>query len=152
MNWKGSGRNWSCCYSEISFKRLMKATNASVRLAGVRIEIRTEGLPEECRVLPLCQPAQFLDVYLHTEKGECQMLLTAIFLGRGPQRRGACCCSLHHDIVCLPLPHFKTLKSTVVIMCTTYFSIHNLCVLPTQCICVFRVVLTINSDYFPKQH
>jgi hypothetical protein len=23
---------------------------------------------------------------------------------------------------------------------------------PTQCICVFRMILTINSDYFPKQH
>jgi hypothetical protein len=23
-------------------------------------------------------------------------------------------------------------------------------ILPTQCICVFRMVLTINSDYFPR--
>jgi hypothetical protein len=28
----------------------------------------------------------------------------------------------------------------------------KLCILPTQCICVFRMVLTINSDCFPKQH
>jgi hypothetical protein len=28
----------------------------------------------------------------------------------------------------------------------------NLCILPTECICVFRMVLTVNSDYFPKQH
>jgi hypothetical protein len=27
-----------------------------------------------------------------------------------------------------------------------------LCILPTQCICVFRMILTINSDRFPKQH
>jgi hypothetical protein len=26
------------------------------------------------------------------------------------------------------------------------------CILPTECVCVFRVVLTINSDCFPKQH
>jgi hypothetical protein len=25
-------------------------------------------------------------------------------------------------------------------------------ILPTQCIYVFRMILTINSDYFPKQH
>jgi hypothetical protein len=43
----------------------------------------------ECRVLPLCQLAQFLDVYLHTERGECQMLLTAICLGSGLQRHRA---------------------------------------------------------------
>jgi hypothetical protein len=29
---------------------------------------------------------------------------------------------------------------------------YKLCILPTQCIHVFRMVLTINSDYFPKQH
>jgi hypothetical protein len=28
---------------------------------------------------------------------------------------------------------------------------YKLCILPTQCICVFRMVLTINSDSFPKQ-
>jgi hypothetical protein len=26
------------------------------------------------------------------------------------------------------------------------------CILLTECICVFRMVLTINSDCFPKQH
>jgi hypothetical protein len=25
-------------------------------------------------------------------------------------------------------------------------------ILPTECICVFRMVLTTNSGYFPKQH
>jgi hypothetical protein len=29
---------------------------------------------------------------------------------------------------------------------------YKFCILPTQCICVFRMVLTINSDCFPKQH
>jgi hypothetical protein len=33
-----------------------------------------------------------------------------------------------------------------------YFNILKLCILPTQCICVFRMVLTINIGYFPKQH
>jgi hypothetical protein len=31
-------------------------------------------------------------------------------------------------------------------------NIHELCILPTEVICVFRTVLTINSDCFPKQH
>jgi hypothetical protein len=35
---------------------------------------------------------------------------------------------------------------------TTSFNILKLCILPTECIFVFRVVLTINSDCFPKQH
>jgi hypothetical protein len=30
----------------------------------------------------------------------------------------------------------------------TCCNIKNLCILPPQCICVFRKVLTINSDYF----
>jgi hypothetical protein len=34
----------------------------------------------------------------------------------------------------------------------TCFTIKNISRLPTQCICVFRMILTINSDYFPKQH
>jgi hypothetical protein len=29
---------------------------------------------------------------------------------------------------------------------------YKLCILPTHCICVFRMVLTINSDCFPKEH
>jgi hypothetical protein len=28
----------------------------------------------------------------------------------------------------------------------------KLCILPTQCICVFHMVLTVHSDCFPKQH
>jgi hypothetical protein len=28
----------------------------------------------------------------------------------------------------------------------------KLCMLPTECTCVFRMVLTINSDCFPKRH
>jgi hypothetical protein len=35
---------------------------------------------------------------------------------------------------------------------TARFNILKLCILPTQCICVFRMVLTINIGYFPKQH
>jgi hypothetical protein len=33
----------------------------------------------------------------------------------------------------------------------TCFNIIILCILPTECICVFRMVLTINSDCFHKQ-
>jgi hypothetical protein len=29
---------------------------------------------------------------------------------------------------------------------------YELYILPTQCICVFRMVLTTNRDHFPKQH
>jgi hypothetical protein len=35
---------------------------------------------------------------------------------------------------------------------TTCFNTLKLYILPTQYICVFRMVLTVNSDYFPKQH
>jgi hypothetical protein len=41
---------------------------------------------------------------------------------------------------------------SVVTICTTCYNIPKLCILPTECICVFRTVLTINSDCFPKQH
>jgi hypothetical protein len=34
---------------------------------------------------------------------------------------------------------------------TTRFNILKLCILPTQCICVFHVVLTMNIGCFPKQ-
>jgi hypothetical protein len=45
-----------------------------------------------------------------------------------------------------------TLLSPVVTICTAWFNIVKLCILPTQCICVFRMVLIISSDCFPKQH
>jgi len=35
---------------------------------------------------------------------------------------------------------------------TTTFNTHKLYVLPTQCICVFRMDLRTNSDYLPIQH
>jgi hypothetical protein len=35
---------------------------------------------------------------------------------------------------------------------TTCFNKLELCILSTECICVFLMVLTINSDCFPKQH
>jgi hypothetical protein len=40
----------------------------------------------------------------------------------------------------------------VVTICTTCFNILKLCSLPTECICVFRTVLTIHSDCSLKQH
>jgi hypothetical protein len=45
-----------------------------------------------------------------------------------------------------------TLQSLVVTIYTTRFNTLKLCILPTECICVFRMVLTINSDCSPKQH
>jgi hypothetical protein len=39
----------------------------------------------------------------------------------------------------------------VATICTTRFNILKLCFLPTEYICVFYMVLKINSDYFSKQ-
>jgi hypothetical protein len=47
-----------------------------------------------------------------------------------------------------PLTH----KNLVLTIFTTYFNILKLLILPTDCVCVLRMVLTIESDYFPKQH
>jgi hypothetical protein len=44
------------------------------------------------------------------------------------------------------------LYGIMVNICTTCLNIKENCILPTQCICVFRMILTINSDYFPNQH
>jgi hypothetical protein len=45
-----------------------------------------------------------------------------------------------------------TLESTAVIVCTACFNILKLYILPTECVVVFHMVLTINSEFFPKQH
>jgi hypothetical protein len=45
-----------------------------------------------------------------------------------------------------------TLQSRLINVCAIRFKINELYILPTQCIYVLRMVLTINSDYFPKQH
>jgi hypothetical protein len=37
-------------------------------------------------------------------------------------------------------------------VCTTCSTIQKLCTLPTQCTYVFRMILTINIDYFPNEH
>jgi hypothetical protein len=62
---------------------------------------------------------------------------------------------LHMNTWIVPLLLFtfpiSPLKSPVVTICTTCFSLLELCILHTECICVFRMVLTINSDCFPKQ-
>jgi hypothetical protein len=47
---------------------------------------------------------------------------------------------------------YLTLKSPVVTMHTTCYNILKLCILARECIYVFRMVLTINSDCFSKQH
>jgi hypothetical protein len=43
-------------------------------------------------------------------------------------------------------------QSPVATICTTCFNISKPCIIPTECIFVFRMVLTLNIDYFPKQH
>jgi hypothetical protein len=43
------------------------------------------------------------------------------------------------------------LQSTVVTICTAFFNIRELFVLPTECIYEFHVILSVNSDYFLKQ-
>jgi hypothetical protein len=47
---------------------------------------------------------------------------------------------------------YNPLKTSGYTIFTTRFNTLKLCILPTQSICVFRMVLTINSDSFPKQH
>jgi hypothetical protein len=41
-----------------------------------------------------------------------------------------------------------TIQSPAVTMHTTCFIMPKLCILPTDCVCVFLMVLTIKSDYF----
>ena len=48
--------------------------------------------------------------------------------------------------------HDLTFCSPVVTKRTTNFNTKNVCILPTQCIYVFCMILTINSDHFHKQH
>jgi hypothetical protein len=48
--------------------------------------------------------------------------------------------------------HINPLKSNGYYMYHLLFNTPKSCILPTHCICVFRMVLTINSDCFPKQH
>jgi hypothetical protein len=43
-----------------------------------------------------------------------------------------------------------TVRDPITCRSKARLNIQKLCILPTQCICVFRVVLTINSDCFPK--
>jgi hypothetical protein len=53
----------------------------------------------------------------------------------------------------LPTEWYSSVKfNQVVTICTTYFNTLKLCILPTHRICVFRMILTTKSDYFPKQH
>jgi hypothetical protein len=45
--------------------------------------------------------------------------------------------------------HILTHKSSAVTVCTTRFETLKPCILPTVCICVFRKVLAVNTDFFP---
>jgi hypothetical protein len=40
-----------------------------------------------------------------------------------------------------------TLQNPVVTTCTNFFNILELCILPTECIYVFLMVLTVNSEF-----
>jgi hypothetical protein len=59
---------------------------------------------------------------------------------------------LHEEFVEFSHLFPVTLKSILVTMCTTCFKIKILFILPTECMYMFYVVLTINSNCFPKQH
>jgi hypothetical protein len=45
-----------------------------------------------------------------------------------------------------------TLQSQAVTICTTSLNILRFRILPTECNGVFSTVVTVNSNYFPKQH
>jgi hypothetical protein len=55
-------------------------------------------------------------------------------------------------LIWISLIKLLTLYSSVFAICTTCFNTLKLCILPTQCVCVSHMVLTINTDCFPKQH
>jgi hypothetical protein len=43
---------------------------------------------------------------------------------------------------------YLTVKSTVITICTTCFNIQYLCILSTEYIYAFRMIIRIDSDYF----
>jgi hypothetical protein len=43
-------------------------------------------------------------------------------------------------------------RCEMVTIYTTYFKISEFCILSTECVYVFHMVLTINGDYLPKHH
>jgi energy-converting hydrogenase Eha subunit A len=45
-----------------------------------------------------------------------------------------------------------SLYTPAVALSTIFFSILKLCILPKERVCVFGMVLPINSDCFPNQH
>jgi hypothetical protein len=45
-----------------------------------------------------------------------------------------------------------TIYSAAPTVYTAYVNFSFVYILPTECICVFHMVLKINSDCFPKQH
>jgi hypothetical protein len=47
---------------------------------------------------------------------------------------------------------WTTIMITPVKPSTACFNILKLCILPTECVCVLCMALTINSDGIPKQH
>jgi hypothetical protein len=49
-------------------------------------------------------------------------------------------------------PCWKFYGKSVVTICTTCFYILKLCIPPTECICMLRMVLTINCNCFTKQN
>jgi hypothetical protein len=65
-------------------------------------------------------------------------------------------CPTEPSVFCVPSvtakQPFRTMIYHFINTLKTSFNTTKLCILPTQCICVFRMVLTINSDCFPKQH
>jgi hypothetical protein len=51
-----------------------------------------------------------------------------------------------------PTNIYKTLYTSLVTIRTKFFNTLKLCNMPTECVYLFRMVLTMNSDCFAKQH
>jgi hypothetical protein len=59
---------------------------------------------------------------------------------------------MNDELVRIKMEVVIALRPNVSSISVTCFNILKLCILPTECICVFRTVVTIKSDYFHKQH
>lgn len=69
-------------------------------------------------------------------------------------------CLNHEQVTCkihtqlkkhqhIRLMYFNLIK-TVITVCNMYYNIKNLCILPTNCVHMFKMILTIKSNYFLK--
>jgi hypothetical protein len=118
------------------------------RYAGYRIRVRwgpemmrwSHGKPWTGKLTSL---SRFIPTTSRTEYGVCWYNVT--FVGFFKDLSLDVCCVTKQ----ITLTTFNYLYIAMAILSTTCFSIQKL---PTEHICVFRMVPTINSDCFPKQH